>query len=116
MACGAIAGFLGQASSYPLDIVRRRMQTSHQLGKGNKYKTVIGTLLIIYRSEGVTRGLYKGLSMNFVKGPIAAGINFTAFDYCVSWLRGLYTGAFPLPKLVNMNTQLVMEYHRTYSE
>ena len=26
--------------------------------------------------------------MNFVKGPIAAGINFTAFDYCVSWLRG----------------------------
>ena len=26
--------------------------------------------------------------MNFVKGPIASGINFTAFDYCVSWLRG----------------------------
>jgi len=125
MACGAVAGFLGQASSYPLDIVRRRMQTSHQLGKGNKYKTVIGTLLIIYRSEGVSRGLYKGLSMNFVKGPIAAGINFTAFDYCVSWLRGLYTGLHPLHhihqvdrELVrnNMNMNLVMEYHRAYSE
>ena len=26
--------------------------------------------------------------MNFVKGPIAAGINFAAFDYLLSWLRG----------------------------
>ena len=28
---------------------RRRMQTSHQLGKGDKYKTVIGTLKTVYR-------------------------------------------------------------------
>ena len=74
-----------------------------------------------FRTEGLRRGLYKGLSMNFVKGPIAAGLNFTAFDYCVSWLRGLQTGSHPLhhiltsdKKLVNLH--LVMEYHRTYSE
>ena len=44
-----VAGLLGQAASYPLDIVRRRMQTSVQLGKGDKYSSVLGTLLTVYR-------------------------------------------------------------------
>ena len=62
--------------------------------------------------------------MNFVKGPIAAGINFTVFDYSVSVFRGLWTGLHPLHhiqqvdrELVRNNlTGLVMEYHRTYSD
>lgn len=42
---GAIAGMLGQCSSYPLDIVRRRMQTDTQ----GKYTSIRATLRIIYR-------------------------------------------------------------------
>lgn len=47
LAFGAIAGLLGQSSSYPLDIVRRRMQTSPI--SGTQYKTILGTLKKIYR-------------------------------------------------------------------
>lgn len=81
LAAGAVAGLLGQTASYPLDIVRRRMQTAVQLGKGNKYCSVWGTLTTVYRQEGVYRGLYKGLSMNLIKGPLAVSIAYTVNDY-----------------------------------
>jgi len=80
---GAIAGLLGQTASYPLDIVRRRMQTARQMGvNGGRYSSILGTLIYIYRREGIARGWYKGISMNFIKGPIAVGISFTVNDYC----------------------------------
>ena len=43
----------------------------------------------VNREEGIIHGLYKGLSLNWVKGPISVGISFTAFDYLKSWLSQL---------------------------
>ncbi|KAG1714416.1 Mitochondrial coenzyme A transporter SLC25A42 [Nymphon striatum] len=75
---GAVAGLLGQASSYPMDIVRRRMQTDVIIG--NHYESIRHTLKSVVKNEGFIGGLYKGLSLNMIKGPIAAGISFMTND------------------------------------
>ncbi|XP_063231382.1 mitochondrial coenzyme A transporter SLC25A42 isoform X2 [Bacillus rossius redtenbacheri] len=85
MLFGATAGVVGQSSSYPLDIVRRRMQTSSLTG--NLYTTTAGTVRKIYVEEGILKGLFKGLSMNWVKGPVAVGISFTTYDHTRDFLR-----------------------------
>ena len=81
--CGAIAGAFAQTASYPLDIVRRRMQTK------KVYHSISGTLYYVWSREGIIGGLYKGLSLNWVKGPIAVGISFTTFDLLTKFLRDL---------------------------
>ncbi|KAM8889493.1 mitochondrial coenzyme A transporter SLC25A42-like isoform 1-T2 [Synchiropus picturatus] len=78
LAFGACAGLIGQSASYPLDVVRRRMQTAGVTG--GTYGTILGTMRDIVVREGIIHGLYKGLSMNWVKGPIAVGVSFTTFD------------------------------------
>lgn len=110
---GGAAGFAGQAATYPLDIVRRRMQTEgytplhahatyqQQPVPGAPASSVAGAdvgalrsliarlprtrggmlevLLRAYDAEG-GRGLFKGLTLNAVKGPAAVGISLTTYD------------------------------------
>ena len=81
LGCGGLAGLLSQSATYPLDIVRRRMQVASASSQHtHDYKGVIDALRKIAQSEGVARGLYKGLSMNWLKGPVAVAVSFTVND------------------------------------
>lgn len=85
LAFGAFAGLLGQNVSYPLDIVRRRMQTEG-LVSSVQYTSIVSTIRYVFQSEGM-RGLFKGVSMNWLKGPLAVTISFNTYDHTVKLLQ-----------------------------
>ena len=91
---GACAGLFGQSLTYPLDIIRRRMQTDGVSGPSRpEYRKMWATAKYVYATEGLRKGLYKGLSMNWVKGPIAVGISFTTFDLLHGFFQRHYIQA-----------------------
>ncbi|XP_071941355.1 mitochondrial coenzyme A transporter SLC25A42-like [Antedon mediterranea] len=82
---GALAGLCGQSASYPLDVIRRRMQTAGITTYS--YESIVNTANVIVQEAGIIGGLYKGLSMNWIKGPIAVGISFTVYDLTSNYIR-----------------------------
>jgi len=87
MLFGAIAGLVGQTASYPFDVIRRRLQTAAVIRPNEASMGALATAKKIIREEGVIRGLYKGVSMNWLKGPISVGVSFMTFDTLVRLIR-----------------------------
>lgn len=56
---------LAQTVVYPFDVVRRRMQTHS--GAEPLYRGPIHALRTIAREEGIRGGLFRGLSLNYLK-------------------------------------------------
>lgn len=97
MACGGCAGLAAQCATYPLDMVRRRLQALHTPAKMTRSErlffrvskagasrritqfSIRRSILWMLRTEGVA-GLYRGVSLNFVKTLPAMAISFTMYD------------------------------------
>jgi len=87
LACGALAGTIAQTFTYPLDVLRRRMQVnglSEMLGY--KYRNTWHAATEILKNEGA-RGLYKGMIPNYLKVAPAIGVSFYTYELCKSILK-----------------------------
>lgn len=73
---GGVAGLVSQTSSYPLEVIRRRMQVGGAVGDGHRLR--IGeTASLIMRERGI-RGFFVGLTIGYVKiVPMAAAAFYT---------------------------------------
>ncbi|KAK5697609.1 coenzyme A transporter, partial [Elasticomyces elasticus] len=75
---GAIAGFASQTVSYPLEVIRRRMQVGGVVGDGHRL-TMIEVTRDILGAKG-WRGFFVGLSIGYVKVVPMAATSFYVYE------------------------------------
>lgn len=95
---GAVAGLIAQTVTYPLDVVRRRMQVeglklhdpglslANQFPQERLPQSTPAALVAIARRQG-WRTLYAGLSINYYKVVPSTAIGFTIYDFLKSALN-----------------------------
>ncbi|XP_052448759.1 calcium-binding mitochondrial carrier protein SCaMC-2-B isoform X4 [Carassius gibelio] len=78
LACGTMSSTCGQLASYPLALVRTRMQAQASQ-EGSPQMTMTGLFRHIVRTEGAI-GLYRGLAPNFMKVIPAVSISYVVYE------------------------------------
>ncbi|KAF9287486.1 hypothetical protein BGZ68_001752 [Mortierella alpina] len=85
LACGGIAGAVSQTASYPLEVVRRKMQVAGALDP----KVFMGmweTTRQLYMAKGV-RGFFVGLTIGYLKVTPMVAISFTVYERMKTFLE-----------------------------
>ncbi|EFA08338.1 solute carrier family 25 member 16 [Tribolium castaneum] len=81
--CGGLAGAVAQSVSYPLDVTRRRMQLALMNPHTEKFaKGMLNTLRLIYNENGVLKGWYRGMSINYLRAIPMVAVSFTTYETC----------------------------------
>lgn len=78
LACGTVSSTCGQIASYPLALVRTRMQAQASV-EGAPQHSMLGLLRHILAQEGVW-GLYRGIAPNFMKVVPAVSISYVVYE------------------------------------
>ncbi|XP_026124832.1 calcium-binding mitochondrial carrier protein SCaMC-2-A isoform X1 [Carassius auratus] len=89
LACGTASSTCGQLASYPLALVRTRMQAQAVLSgaavEGASPVSMTGLFKQIMKTEGPA-GLYRGLTPNFLKVIPAVSISYVVYEHIKSTL------------------------------
>lgn len=66
-------------ATYPLDVIRRRMQIAGMKEAEFKYTSTLSAIRTIAKQEGI-RGLYKGMLPNVIKVAPAISVSFVTYE------------------------------------
>ena len=75
---GAAAGLIAQTASYPLEVIRRRMQVGGAVGDG-RMLTMRETTVRIFAERGAA-GFFVGLSIGYIKVVPLAAVSFWVYE------------------------------------
>ncbi|OMO66463.1 Endoplasmic reticulum-adenine nucleotide transporter [Corchorus capsularis] len=80
LTCGSLSGIASSTATFPIDLVRRRMQLEGAGGRARVYDSgLFGTFRHIIQSEGL-RGLYRGILPEYYKVVPGVGIVFMTYE------------------------------------
>uniref|UniRef100_A0A8C1ZLI3 Solute carrier family 25 member 23a n=1 Tax=Cyprinus carpio TaxID=7962 RepID=A0A8C1ZLI3_CYPCA len=77
--CGTVSSTCGQLASYPLALIRTRMQAQASV-KGAPQLSMLTLFRSIVAQEGVV-GLYRGIAPNFLKVIPAVSISYVVYEH-----------------------------------
>jgi len=80
LAIGAVSGLLAQTASYPLEVIRRRMQVGG-ITRPERWLRWGETVQAIWRASG-WRGFYVGLGLGYLKVVPMTAVSFTVWQGC----------------------------------
>ncbi|XP_027712585.1 calcium-binding mitochondrial carrier protein SCaMC-1-like [Vombatus ursinus] len=78
LGCGTLSSTCGQLASYPLSLIRTRMQAQAMV-EGAPQLNMIGLFKRIVSREGIF-GLYRGITPNFMKVLPAVSISYVVYE------------------------------------
>lgn len=78
-----------QTVTYPLDVIRRRMQVDVRSASGQWQSghSMLGAARTVMREQGSWLGLFRGLSINYIKVAPSTAVGFTVYDALKSYLN-----------------------------
>jgi solute carrier family 25 phosphate transporter 23/24/25/41 len=84
LAIGAWAGFVGAGLSYPLDVMRRKMQLNDLDPKQPQYKGIIDCMVKMHKADGF-KSFFRGFTASQVKIIPAAALMFMINERMKRW-------------------------------
>lgn len=78
LCAGGIAGLISQTASYPLEVIRRRMQVGGAVGDGHRLR-LAETASMVFREKGF-RGFFVGLTIGYVKIIPMSAVSFYTYE------------------------------------
>ncbi|KAF1984775.1 mitochondrial carrier [Aulographum hederae CBS 113979] len=84
LTAGGIAGVVSQTVSYPLEVIRRRMQVGGVVGDGRRLR-MGETAAAIWKERGA-RGFFVGLGIGYIKIVPMAATSFFVYERGKHWL------------------------------
>jgi len=78
LCAGGVAGLISQSASYPLEVIRRRMQVGGAVGDGRRLR-IRETAAMIFKERGFRR-FFVGLTIGYVKVIPMVAVSFYTYE------------------------------------